>query len=108
MGILKTIGKFFGIITETPEPIESVSKNKRFRKESTKVTKRKLVRNHLIEKGTITSWQAIDLYGATRLSAIIFSLKDDGMHIESVKQLATDRYGNTSTYVKYHYINGAY
>ena len=37
-------------------------------------TKHFRVKNHLIKNGTIDSWTAIELYGATRLSAIIFNL----------------------------------
>lgn len=33
------------------------------------------VENHLLEKGNITSWEAIEQYRATRLSAIIFDLR---------------------------------
>lgn len=34
-----------------------------------------LVLNHLQKKKTITSWEAIELFGATRLSAIIYNLR---------------------------------
>ena len=36
------------------------------------------VLNHLKEHGTITSWEAISLYRATRLSGIIWQLKRQG------------------------------
>jgi hypothetical protein len=45
--------------------------------------KTELVKKHLLKHKTITSWQAIQLYKATRLSAIIFNLKDKGMNIET-------------------------
>jgi len=38
-------------------------------------TKIEKVLAHLIEKQTITSWEAITKYKATRLSAIIFNLR---------------------------------
>lgn len=38
-------------------------------------TKTKKVMEHLLNIGNITSWEAIELYRATRLSAIIFNLK---------------------------------
>lgn len=57
---------------------------------------------HLKEKGSISIWEAIELYGATRLSAIIFNLRKR-YDIESVSHEFTDRYGNTSTYVTYVY-----
>ena len=43
-----------------------------------KVSKRKRIENHLKEHKSITSWTAITQYQATRLSAIIYSLKADG------------------------------
>tara|TARA_R100000081_G_scaffold82394_1_gene50129 strand:- start:205 stop:549 length:345 start_codon:yes stop_codon:yes gene_type:complete len=39
------------------------------------------VLNHLKEHGKITSWEAIQLYRATRLSGIIFTLKQQGYAI---------------------------
>jgi hypothetical protein len=57
---------------------------------------------HLQEKGSITSWEAIELYGATRLSDIIFKLRNK-YDIETIKRPFTDRYGNTSSYGVYIY-----
>lgn len=65
--------------------------------------KTKEVLKHLKNKGSITSWEAIQLYGATRLSAIIFNLKDRGYLIDSVRMESEDRYGNVSRYAKYIY-----
>ena len=39
--------------------------------------------NHLKEHGKITSWEAIQLYKATRLSGIIFTLKQQGYVIDT-------------------------
>ena len=67
-------------------------------------TKGKILRvlTHLQEKGTISSWEAFELYGATRLSDIIFKLRKR-YDIETSLQEFTDRYGNTSTYAVYIY-----
>ena len=46
-------------------------------------TKTGKVLSHLQREGSITSWDAIQLYRATRLSAIIFNLRDEGYNIES-------------------------
>ena len=59
------------------------------------------VKEHLIEIGHITSLEAIQLYGATRLSAIIFNLRKYGMNIETVMVEFTDRYGSKAQYAKY-------
>lgn len=61
------------------------------------------VQLHLIENGSITSWEAIQLYGATRLSAIIFNLRKRGMDIETMMVEFTDRYGSKAKFAKYIY-----
>ena len=66
-----------------------------------KISKTQKVIEHLLQKGSITSWDAIMLYGATRLSAIIFNLRDRGYMIDSVYLDDIDRNGNSSRYVKY-------
>ncbi len=65
------------------------------------VTKTYQVKNHLISFGFINSWTAIELYGATRLSAIIFNLRRSGMNITSISESTKDRNGNTCNFVKY-------
>lgn len=61
----------------------------------TKVNK---VKAHLSSAGSITSWEAISLYRATRLSAIIFSLRKNGWNITSVRMEDGE-----SKFVKYIY-----
>ena len=57
---------------------------------------------HLKTYKTITSLEAIELYGATRLSAIIFNLRHHyGMNIVSERIDFTDRFGSKSSYAKY-------
>ena len=66
------------------------------------MNKTKAVQLHLIEKGNITSWEAIQLYGATRLSAIIYNLRHHyNMNIKSYTVEFTDRYGSKASYAKY-------
>lgn len=40
--------------------------------------------SHLIKKNSITSWEAIEKYGITRLADRIFNLKNDGYNIITV------------------------
>lgn len=63
--------------------------------------KAQLVKEHLLEHGSITSWEAIEKYGATRLSAIIFNLRKQGYDIRTIMREETDRYGNTCQYANY-------
>lgn len=43
----------------------------------------KQVERHLKKRKSITTWDAIQLYGITRLSALIFTLREYGYNIES-------------------------
>lgn len=66
-----------------------------------KITKTNKVIEHLKKYGAITSIEAIEMYGATRLSAIIFELRKKGYNIETHSMPFIDRYGNTSVYGRY-------
>lgn len=58
---------------------------------------------YLEEKGSITSYEAFNLFGCTRLSAKIFNLKKRGYKISSVDEVTKNRYGNTCTFSRYIY-----
>lgn len=66
-----------------------------------KITKTSMVLDHLKKHGSITSIEAIDNYGATRLSAIIFCLRKKGYDIDTINMKGIDRYGNSMVYGKY-------
>ena len=70
-----------------------------------KTTKFKLVKDHLLNDGSITSWFAFENFGATRLSDIIYKLRNDGWCINTVRIPFTDRFGNVSTYAKYEFVS---
>lgn len=53
---------------------------------------------------TITSMEAINMFGATRLSAIIYDLKDDGYNITKVMKSSKNRFGNHVSYAEYRLI----
>ena len=59
---------------------------------------------HLKTYGTITSYEAIKEYGATRLSAIIFNHRKNGYTIESTPLKKKTRFGRTTTIAKYNYL----
>lgn len=66
------------------------------------MNKTKKVMLHLQEYKHINSWEAIQEYGATRLSAIIFNLRYRyDMNIRSQKRQFTDRYGEKAYFVDY-------
>ena len=64
-------------------------------------TKTNLIKEHLLDKGTITSWEAIQKYHATRLSAIIFNLRKRGFVINNDWNINIDKQGRKSRYVTY-------
>lgn len=56
-----------------------------------------LILKHLkTHKKGITSKDAFERYGATRLSGVIFHLKRKGYNIVSTRENVPTRYGNTS------------
>ena len=68
--------------------------------------KTKEVLKHLQTYGTITSIEAINLFGATRLSAIIFNLRRKGYNIISIDKVTTDKYGHRVPYSEYKLVQG--
>ena len=65
--------------------------------------KHQLVKQHLLKKKSITSWEAIKLYEATRLAAIISNLRKDNHLIDSEPFLSKDANGRPVRWVKYIY-----
>ncbi len=57
---------------------------------------------HLRKYKSITSMEAIRKYGATRLSGIIFILRDRGFGIETEMVQGKNRYGHITNYAVYH------
>lgn len=59
---------------------------------------------HLRKYKTITSLEAIKRYGATRLSGIIYILRDKGFGIETEMVETKNRYGHTTRIAVYHLV----
>ena len=60
------------------------------------------VLEHLKKYKTITSIEAIEKFGATRLSAIIYNLRNNyGLNIATYDVPFTDRYGTKTSCAKY-------
>lgn len=68
------------------------------------MNKTQKVLEHLQDKGSINSWEAIQEYGATRLSSIIFNLKKKGYIIRAEREEFTDRYGDKASFCNYVYV----
>lgn len=66
-----------------------------------KFSQRADVLNHLRVFGSITSWEAIKEYGATRLSSIVYDLRKQGWNIGGEMIESKNRYGNPVKYKRY-------
>ena len=66
-----------------------------------KTNKTEKVLEHLQTYGCITSWEAIEKYKATRLSDIIYRLRNRGIKIQTVDIPFVDSCGTKSEYGKY-------
>lgn len=67
-----------------------------------KQNKTMAVLNHLRQFGSIDTFEAFTNYRATRLSAIIFNLRNNyGLDIRTEMMPFTDIYGTKSEYAKY-------
>lgn len=66
-----------------------------------RISQRELIKKHLNKRGSITSWDAIKLYGCTRLSAKIYDLRNEGMKIRTEHVTKKNRYGYMVTFAKY-------
>lgn len=66
-----------------------------------KLTQADMVLRHLKDHNTITTWEAIENYGITRLSAIIFNLKEQGYRIGGEMKGTFNRYGEPVSWKEY-------
>ena len=69
--------------------------------ENNKVSQVELIADHLIKYGSISSIEAIEQFGCTRLSARISDLRKRGWPITSEMATAKNRYGHTTNYAVY-------
>lgn len=66
-------------------------------------TQKGMILRHLQQFGSITSWEAIEFYGVTRLSAIIYLLRQEGHIITSRNEKGKNRYGHSVKFANYVY-----
>jgi len=60
-----------------------------------------MVLDYMNENGSITSMEAFDKLGVTRLSQQILILRRRGIDIASIWETGLNRYGATTRYVRY-------
>ena len=66
-----------------------------------KMTQTQAIISHLVKYGSITSMEAFEKYGATRLSSIIFTLRKRGYMIINKDHETTNRFGGKVNYAEY-------
>lgn len=59
------------------------------------------VLQHLKSHGSLTSMEAFEKYGITRLAAVIFDLRELGNDIRTLDMEGQNRYGEATRYAKY-------
>lgn len=69
---------------------------------SRRTSQKNRVLQYLKAHGSITSMDAINCFGATRLSAVIFDLRRDGWNIETEFEEGRSRFGDKTRYGRYH------
>lgn len=62
---------------------------------------RTMVLKHLKEYGSITSMEAFQLYGVTRLSSIIHHFRKMGINVHTIMTDGKTRYGSSCKFAKY-------
>lgn len=65
------------------------------------MSQRERVLGHLEAHGDITSLEAINDYGITRLSAVIFNLRDEGYNIRTKMERGVNRFGEETHFARY-------
>lgn len=60
-----------------------------------------IILHHLQKNKSITTLEAFELYGITRLSARIYDLRESGHKIGLIWEYGTNRYGNQVRWGKY-------
>lgn len=66
-------------------------------------TQKQMVKDHLVNFGKITTWEAFQYYGITRLSQYIYLLRQDGETITNKTIETKNRYGDPIHYDEYHW-----
>lgn len=66
------------------------------------MTQKEMIKQHLLQFGSITSWEAIKEYGATRLSHLIYVLRKENMNINKTIIKTKNRFGNNTHYAMYY------
>ena len=70
------------------------------------VSQKEMVLDYIREFGSITPIDAFRDLGITRLSAVVFNLREEGHNIEKVIETGRNRFGNQMRYARYSFGKG--
>ena len=70
------------------------------------VSQKKMVLDYITEFGSITPLDAFRDLGITRLSAIVFRLREEGHDIDKAIETGKNRFGNRTRYARYSFRKG--
>lgn len=70
------------------------------------VSQKSMVLDYMEEFGSIMPIDAFRDSGITRLSAIVFNLKEEGHDIDKVIETGKNRFGNRTRYARYSFGKG--
>lgn len=65
------------------------------------MTQKEAVKKHLLSGKSLTSVEAFELFGCTRLAVVISSLRKDGFDIRTLMMEGKNRFGGHCNYAKY-------
>lgn len=70
------------------------------------LSQKKMVLDYITEFGSITPLDAFRDLGITRLSAIVFRLREEGHDIDKAIEMGKNRFGNRTRYARYSFGKG--
>lgn len=65
------------------------------------VSQKKMVLDYVREFGSITPFDAFKDLGITRLSAIVFNLREEGHDMHTEREYGKNRFGHSTRYARY-------
>ena len=71
-------------------------------------SQKQMVLDYIREFGSITPIDGFSDLGITRLSAVVFNLREEGHDIEKVIETSKNRFGNRTRYARYSFGKGEY
>lgn len=70
------------------------------------MTQKQRVLDYIEEFGSISSLEAFADLGITRLSAVIFDLKEEGYRFKTETERGRNRFGEKTSYARYSFAGG--